>query len=90
MAVLNYKSMLGIQVSTATVVIPQTVVSPGTVYFTIAGGLVLITGIIGVFTVSVGSAIASPARSNSAARFTAAANRTGVCVDRISAVTRYS
>src|SRR5208283_1806237 len=57
MAVLNYKSMLGIQVATATVVIPQTVVSPGTVYFTIAGGLVLITGIIGVFTVPVGGAV---------------------------------
>jgi hypothetical protein len=54
---LTYKSNLGVQVSTATVVIPQTVVSPGTTYFTVAGGYVLITGLIGAFTVSVGGAV---------------------------------
>ncbi|KKN14266.1 hypothetical protein LCGC14_0997770 [marine sediment metagenome] len=48
---------LGIQVDRAVSIIPQTVVTPGTVYFTVAGGLVLITGIMGQFTVVAGGAV---------------------------------
>lgn len=41
---------LGIQVDRPTSILPQTVGTPGTEYFTIAGGLVLITGLVGLFT----------------------------------------
>ena len=57
MAVTGFKSLLGIQVQTGTVVIPQTVASPGTTYFTIAGGIVLVTGMLGVITTAIGGAV---------------------------------
>ena len=53
-----FKSTLGIQINRAASVLPQTVVSPGTPYFTIAGGKVLITGLVGEIVVAnVGGAV---------------------------------
>jgi hypothetical protein len=51
------KRFLGRQVNRAASIIPQTVVSPGTPYFSITGGVVLITGLVGVFTADVGGAV---------------------------------
>ena len=48
---------LGIQVDRAASILPQTVGTPGTEYFTIAGGKVLLTGLLGTFTVAVGGAV---------------------------------
>ncbi|KKN14267.1 hypothetical protein LCGC14_0997780 [marine sediment metagenome] len=48
---------LGIQVDRPASIIPQTVGTPGTEYYTIAGGLVLITGLVGLFTVVPGGAV---------------------------------
>jgi len=44
------KMGLGIQVDRPTSILPQGVGTPGTEYYTIAGGLVLITGLVGLFT----------------------------------------
>ena len=49
-----FKSTLGVQVDRPVSIIPQTVVTPGTPYFTIATGMVLVTGLVGIFTVGVG------------------------------------
>lgn len=46
---------LGIQVDRPASIIPQTVVTPGTEYFTVAGGLVLVTGLVGIMTVGLGN-----------------------------------
>lgn len=48
---------LGIQVNRPASVIPQTVATPGTEYFTVAGGLVLVTGLVGIMTVALGGAV---------------------------------
>jgi len=38
-------------------ILPQSVGTPGTAYFTVVGGYVLITGLLGIFTVAVGGAV---------------------------------
>lgn len=48
---------LGIKVDRAESILPQTVATPGTEYFTVAGGLVLVTGLVGYFTVVAGGAV---------------------------------
>ena len=48
---------LGIKVHRPISIIPQTVLTPGTEYYTIAGGLVLITGLVGLFTTVPGGAV---------------------------------
>jgi len=35
-------------------ILPQTVATPGTAYFTVVGGYVMVTGLLGIFTVAVG------------------------------------
>ena len=50
-----FRSTLGIQVDRAASILPQTVATPGTAYFTVAGGYVLVTGLLGIFTVAVGA-----------------------------------
>ena len=47
---------LGVQVDRAASIIPQTVATPGTPYFTVATGYVLVTGLVGIFTVAAGGA----------------------------------
>ena len=49
--------VLGIQVNRAASILPQTVGTPGTPYFRVAGGKVLVTGLLGQFTVVVGGAV---------------------------------
>jgi len=51
-----FKSTLGVQVDRAASIIPQTVGTPGTPYFTVATGYVLVTGLLGIFTVAAGGA----------------------------------
>ena len=48
---------LGIQVDRPVSIIPQSVATPGTAYFAVAGGLVLITGLVGQITVVLGGAV---------------------------------
>jgi len=48
---------LGIQVNRPVSIIPQTVVAPGTEYFTVAGGLVLVTGLVGIMTAPLSGAV---------------------------------
>ena len=48
---------LGIKVPRAASILPQTVGTPGTPYYTVAGGYVLVTGLLGIFTVAVGGAV---------------------------------
>ena len=53
------KLLLGREVARAASVLPQTVVSPGTPYYTIYGGKVLVTGLVGeIVTANVGGACA--------------------------------
>jgi len=51
------KLQLGRLCPRAASVLPQTVATPGTPYFHIYGGLVLMTGLVGEFTVAVGGAV---------------------------------
>lgn len=54
-----FKHSLGIQVDRAESVLPQTVLSPGTAYYNVAGGKVLVTGLVGeIVTANVGGAVA--------------------------------
>jgi len=46
-----------IQVDRAASILPQTVGTPGTAYFTIAGGYVQVVGLLGIFTVACGGAV---------------------------------
>ena len=56
MPVTTYKSLLGIQVQTNTVALPQS----GTVtYFTVYGGTILLKGALGVITTGIGGAFAA-------------------------------
>ena len=53
-----FRHTLGVQVDRPASVLPQTVVSPGTPYFTVAGGKVLITGLVGeIVTANVGGVV---------------------------------
>jgi len=53
-----FKSTLGVQIDRAASILPQTVVLPGTPYFTVAGGRVLVTGLVGEIVVAnVGGAV---------------------------------
>lgn len=52
-----FKSTLGIQIARAASILPQTVVTPGTTYFTVATGHVLVKGLLGIFTVAAGGAV---------------------------------
>lgn len=47
-----FKSTLGVQVDRAASILPQTVGSPGTPYFTVAGGKVLVKGLVGEIVVA--------------------------------------
>lgn len=49
-----FKHSLGVQVDRLVSIIPQTVVTPGTPYFRVAGGLVVVTGLVGYCTVILG------------------------------------
>lgn len=51
-----FKHTLGIQIDRAVSVLPQTVATPGTPYFRVATGYVLVTGLVGIFTVAAGGA----------------------------------
>jgi hypothetical protein len=52
-----FKHSLGIQVNRAASVLPQTVLTPGTAYYRVATGFVMVTGLLGVFTDAVGGAV---------------------------------
>lgn len=51
------KLQLGRMVPRAASVLPQTVATPGTAYFHVYGGLVLVTGLVGEWTVACGGAV---------------------------------